>query len=644
MTSHLKSCKDKKAFLEKNQDALSDSSHRYYHLLVEDSYNKEYWLHILIDGRATLKLLDDILRGIWLECCGHLSGFMIDGERFESDTFDDFDFETLYSLHVRLDKVLWAGVKFDYTYDYGSSTDLNLRVVDSVTYDSRGQGAYLMARNEPISKREDNSPRVGVCGYEEDKGFRIEKYLLSQYEEDGTYLSGDGRKEWEQEDDEDEEVDLGYNDDFDGFDEFEELDTFFQEIANSRAMKKLEAAQRKNYETITPCDLKTALSRMTKDELTKAARFHQIQSISKLSKVKLIEKMVMELPGIIEGNLPYLATQNMDRYVKLLKNHGILTVEDLFKECDPIFMLRDIAACYAIFSGSMRSKDTVDLVCILPEEILAMLQTKNLLEMRTWGKRNELWVKLTLGLLYYYGVKTIDECILEIERVLKVSIERAEYERVLVLFNAADEQLQMIGNYLIHYFAEDYEEILQEQRTRPSISFKKCTKQQLLAAAEESFYPKTQAIERLKGLVSTTFDVDKEEWEFLIEDILDQFDEQVPFNEVFRNFSDEYELENLAMANQFMKAVGDVYNQHRQWFLKGYAPSELVPDNKSIMGGAPFTQQKQGFPQTFVGGGLGDHSAGPVDNVIDLATRRKVGRNDPCPCGSGRKYKHCCGK
>ncbi|MET0644341.1 MAG: SEC-C metal-binding domain-containing protein [Candidatus Binatia bacterium] len=22
----------------------------------------------------------------------------------------------------------------------------------------------------------------------------------------------------------------------------------------------------------------------------------------------------------------------------------------------------------------------------------------------------------------------------------------------------------------------------------------------------------------------------------------------------------------------------------------------------------------------------------------------KVGRNDPCPCGSGKKYKRCCGK
>ena len=22
----------------------------------------------------------------------------------------------------------------------------------------------------------------------------------------------------------------------------------------------------------------------------------------------------------------------------------------------------------------------------------------------------------------------------------------------------------------------------------------------------------------------------------------------------------------------------------------------------------------------------------------------KVGRNDPCPCGSGKKYKNCCGR
>ena len=24
--------------------------------------------------------------------------------------------------------------------------------------------------------------------------------------------------------------------------------------------------------------------------------------------------------------------------------------------------------------------------------------------------------------------------------------------------------------------------------------------------------------------------------------------------------------------------------------------------------------------------------------------KQKIGRNDPCPCGSGKKYKQCCGK
>jgi len=27
-----------------------------------------------------------------------------------------------------------------------------------------------------------------------------------------------------------------------------------------------------------------------------------------------------------------------------------------------------------------------------------------------------------------------------------------------------------------------------------------------------------------------------------------------------------------------------------------------------------------------------------------VAAGHKVGRNDPCPCGSGKKYKKCCGR
>jgi SEC-C motif-containing protein len=35
---------------------------------------------------------------------------------------------------------------------------------------------------------------------------------------------------------------------------------------------------------------------------------------------------------------------------------------------------------------------------------------------------------------------------------------------------------------------------------------------------------------------------------------------------------------------------------------------------------------------------------GRVTPQTVVRTGPKVGRNDPCPCGSGKKYKHCCGR
>ena len=32
------------------------------------------------------------------------------------------------------------------------------------------------------------------------------------------------------------------------------------------------------------------------------------------------------------------------------------------------------------------------------------------------------------------------------------------------------------------------------------------------------------------------------------------------------------------------------------------------------------------------------------ENMPVVNKGKKIGRNDPCPCGSGKKYKKCCGK
>ena len=51
-------------------------------------------------------------------------------------------------------------------------------------------------------------------------------------------------------------------------------------------------------------------------------------------------------------------------------------------------------------------------------------------------------------------------------------------------------------------------------------------------------------------------------------------------------------------------------------------------------------KEREEKPQDLVasGGSLGSESRGPI---VKTST---VGRNDPCPCGSGRKFKNCCGR
>jgi preprotein translocase subunit SecA len=51
---------------------------------------------------------------------------------------------------------------------------------------------------------------------------------------------------------------------------------------------------------------------------------------------------------------------------------------------------------------------------------------------------------------------------------------------------------------------------------------------------------------------------------------------------------------------------------------------------------------KQRAPQKMQEGGAGN--AQPTAVKQDNQQIHKIGRNDLCPCGSGKKYKKCCGK
>ena len=54
-------------------------------------------------------------------------------------------------------------------------------------------------------------------------------------------------------------------------------------------------------------------------------------------------------------------------------------------------------------------------------------------------------------------------------------------------------------------------------------------------------------------------------------------------------------------------------------------------------------QYQHADPEREVAGSTGDRGAAIDIQPAPLRAGPKVGRNDPCPCGSGKKYKNCCG-
>ena len=142
---HLLACAAKK---EKDEVLTGKKSEGYiYHLRI--SAWGIYWIHIEMEGTATLLDLDDFLRGLWLECCGHLSQFTIHGVMYSSyEEQDDFWGDAPKSMDIPLVDVLDLKDKFEHEYDFGSTTELALQVL-SIRKGSINEPVKILARNDP---------------------------------------------------------------------------------------------------------------------------------------------------------------------------------------------------------------------------------------------------------------------------------------------------------------------------------------------------------------------------------------------------------------------------------------------------------------------------------------------------------------
>jgi len=142
MTRHLEKCLAQYAV---GKPAGGARPARFFHIVVDGRYAADYWLHLGVRSNAKLEDLDGFLRHIWLECCGHMSAFTIEGATYSSYPDDEFGDE---GMDLKLANVP-PGVPFFHEYDFGTTTHLRLRIVGEYDAPASKEHVTLLARNNP---------------------------------------------------------------------------------------------------------------------------------------------------------------------------------------------------------------------------------------------------------------------------------------------------------------------------------------------------------------------------------------------------------------------------------------------------------------------------------------------------------------
>ena len=89
---------------------------------------------------------------------------------------------------------------------------------------------------------------------------------------------------------------------------------------------------------------------------------------------------------------------------------------------------------------------------------------------------------------------------------------------------------------------------------------------------------------------------------------------------------------------------GQLLENIRTTVVRQIFHARLVVGQKPTPQAAPQRTQESGPSEASSGGAIGGgEAAAPTATATQQRTVKKVGRNEACPCGSGKKYKRCHG-
>lgn len=143
---------------------------------------------------------------------------------------------------------------------------------------------------------------------------------------------------------------------------------------------------------------------------------------------------------------------------------------------------------------------------------------------------------------------------------------------------------------------------------------------EIIDFATNGYSSDSKEAKRLEQFLIKKMGAEVEEAEFACGIIQMQISGDCRMQDIFDVFEDfGFALENESQINQLMQCINELWNNTRMLLNRGFTPDEMAAGKRR---------------NTLAG----------KEKVINFAQAKKskIYPNDPCPCGSGKKYKNCC--
>ncbi|MFD0715497.1 SEC-C metal-binding domain-containing protein [Paenibacillus sp. GCM10027626] len=355
-----------------------------------------------------------------------------------------------------------------------------------------------------------------------------------------------------------------------------------------------------------PVVLADNLATLTKTELSDIRARLGIRGLSSLNKQQLAEALETHIPQSFGAMLEKLDEERYKLLRQIVDRGGIMASSNYWGYGYFVEM-------GVLVTGSQEGNTVV----AMPKEVMEQFQKSNSAELRDKISNNTEVIKLTRGLLYYYGVLSLEDLEQLLARYIKEPFDFREVLELLVESSIYNGVIEYDDYGFAFCSVEDPAWVLEEQRNRSDLQFYSFMKRQLLEAGEIDYIDRHPVFEAMSNYITDNYPLDREDADGIVEECADSIRNGGTPSDVLELLQEQLEIDTLETVQGFMGHLSMLNNLTKQWLLKGYSPNELAYLRNERQGGA--------------------------GEVIDMFSRKKIGRNDLCPCGSGKKYKKCCG-